>query len=294
MTDLAGSGPTYLTVKELAQLLRIKERRVYDLASSGQLPVSRATGKLLFPAEEVHALIEGAKTAPPAPVARPPILLGSHDPLLDWALRESGCGLAAWFDGSEDGLSRFVSGGGVAAGLHINDAASGAWNVPAVTRACAGMNAVLIGVATRARGFIVRPGTRHPADVSDLDGLRVVPRQPGSGTEILFDERARAAGIDPADIDRIATARTETDAAQAVARGDADVAFGLEAVARSFGLKFAPVIEERFDLLVDRAAWFSPPLQALAAFCAGPEFAARAANLGGYDVSAFGTVRWNA
>jgi len=28
----------YLTTKELAQLLRIKERKVYDLAASGELP----------------------------------------------------------------------------------------------------------------------------------------------------------------------------------------------------------------------------------------------------------------
>jgi len=32
----------YLTTKELAELLRIKERKVYDLAASGAVPCSKA------------------------------------------------------------------------------------------------------------------------------------------------------------------------------------------------------------------------------------------------------------
>ena len=80
--------PDYLTTKEVAALLRIKERKVYDLASTGALECSRAMGKLLFPADAVHAwLSANLSGAGPAPVAaRPGVFLGSHDPLLDWAL----------------------------------------------------------------------------------------------------------------------------------------------------------------------------------------------------------------
>ena len=52
----------FLTVRELAEVLRIKERKVYDLAASGRVPCSRATGKLLFPAGEIRAWIDGAKS----------------------------------------------------------------------------------------------------------------------------------------------------------------------------------------------------------------------------------------
>ena len=34
---------------------------------------------------------------PGGAAARPPIVLGSHDPLLDWAIRQSRCGLATFF-----------------------------------------------------------------------------------------------------------------------------------------------------------------------------------------------------
>ena len=41
--------PDYLTTRELADLLRIGERKVYDLAANGEVPCVRAVGKLLFP-----------------------------------------------------------------------------------------------------------------------------------------------------------------------------------------------------------------------------------------------------
>ena len=37
--------PEFLTVRELAAFLRVKERKVYSLAASGEIPCSRATGK---------------------------------------------------------------------------------------------------------------------------------------------------------------------------------------------------------------------------------------------------------
>src|SRR6056297_3928252 len=94
MTDLAFPDHEYLTVKELADLLRLKERKIYDLAASGAVPCSRVTGKLLFPAADIREWIESAKSGgAPADAtgqsARPPIVLGSHDPLLDWAIRQS-------------------------------------------------------------------------------------------------------------------------------------------------------------------------------------------------------------
>jgi hypothetical protein len=46
--------------------------------------------------------------------------------------------------------------------------------------------------------------------------------------------------------------------------------------------------------LVDRRAWFEPQIRQLVAFCASPRLAARAASCGGYDVTGFGDVLWNA
>ncbi len=293
MTD-AETAPEYLTVRELAQLLRIRERKVYDLAASGKVPCLRATGKLLFPAREIRHWMEGSRSGTgPTPSRRPPIVLGSHDPLLDWAIRESGSRLATYFDGSMDGLERFAGSGGVAAGLHLRDAATETWNVPALTSAVVDQNAALVAFVARSRGLILRESGPRPCALADLAGLRVATRQDGSGTELLFRDLASDAGLPLEAIVPFGPARTETDAAEAVARGEADVTFGLEGVARSHGLAFVPVIEERYDLLVDRAAWFDMPLQTLLGFCRGSSFAEKARSLGGYDVTGFGDVLWN-
>lgn len=294
MTDQQIPPHEYLTVKELADLLRLKERKVYDLAASGEVPCSRATGKLLFPAAGIRAWIEGAQSGAARPsVPRPGVFLGSHDPLLDWAIRQSRCGLATFFDGSLDGLARFVSGEGVAAGLHVRDS-DGSWNLAAVREAAAGQDAVLIRFAARRRGLVLRPDGPAPKGLAELAGLRLAPRQESSGTAGLLRDLAAEAGLDLGRVSETPMERTEDDAVQSVRRGEADVTFGLESVALAYGLPFVPVIEERFDLLIDRRAYFEPAMQGLMAFCRSDAFGQRAKSLGGYDVTGLGEVVWNA
>lgn len=292
---MAGStlaeAPEFLTARELADLLRVKERRVYDLAAAGEVPCARVTGKLLFPREALRAWLEAAAEGPAAGVARPSVFLGSHDPLLDWALRESGAAIPSFFDGSADGLARFAAREGIAAGLHLRDPVSGAWSVPAVA-AGAGRGAVLVGFCTRRRGMLMPAGRGAPR-LSALAGRRVIRRQSGSGAQALFAHVLAEAGLEPAAFPAAGEARSEADAALAVAEGRAEAAFGLEALAAPYGLDFLPLLEEPFDLLVDRAAWFEPPMQRFLAFCASPAFDARAATMPGHDITAFGRVRWN-
>jgi len=289
------AAPEYLTVRELADLLRIKERKVYDLASSGQVPCSRATGKLLFPAQDIRTWIEGRSSGGRSSAARPNVFLGSHDPLLSWALGQSRCGIATFFDGSLDGLDRFCRGEGIAAGVHIHDRASGDWNIGSVGQEAADQDAVLVSFARRRRGLVVKQDDAAAvSDIRDLPGRRVAGRQPESGTDVLFGHLLRAAGVPRGAIAFSPASRNEADAVLAVARGEADAAFGLESMSRQFGLGFVPVIEEAFDLLIDRRAWFEPPLQTFLAFCRGETFAMQAEALGGYDISGFGAVRWNA
>src|SRR3546814_2951990 len=45
--DAGRRPPELMTTREVADYLRLKERKVYDLVAGGEIPVSRATGKLL-------------------------------------------------------------------------------------------------------------------------------------------------------------------------------------------------------------------------------------------------------
>ena len=286
----------FLTVRELAQLLRVKERKVYALAASGEIPCNRAMGKLLFPRADVEAWLARHDTGRgPGGVApqRPIVVVGSHDPLLDWALRESRSGIAAFFDGSLDGLRRLADGQAMAAGIHLHES-DGEWNRGHVAQALPGAPVVLLEWAWRDRGLIVAAGNaRKLRRLSDLVGLRVMPRQPESGSQMLFDALLERAGIAAGAL-KVMTppARNESDVALAVAEDKADAGFGLAGVARQFGLGFAPLLRERYDIVVFRRAYFLDPFQRFFDFCRTPAFAAKARELGGYDLAGFGRVHY--
>ncbi|MEL7048090.1 MAG: substrate-binding domain-containing protein [Pseudomonadota bacterium] len=209
-------------------------------------------------------------------------------------MRESRCGLPCFLDGSLDGLTRFNAGEGIAAGLHLFDADTSRWNVPHVRDTCGDTNVVLISWAQRARGFIVADEAASAVrDVTDLRGRRVVARNSEAGSQMHFDHITAQARVGHDEFDIVETVRTETDAALCILEGKADVAFGLKSLAALYKLCFVPVAEERYDLIIDRRAYFEEPLQTLFAFCGTATFHEKAAELAGYDVSGLGQVRWN-
>ena len=127
-----------------------------------------------------------------------------------------------------------------------------------------------------------------------LAGARVIPRQPGAGSRMLLEHLMAEAGLAEGDAALLdPPARNQTDVALAVAEGRADAGVAVAAAARPLKLDFLPLFAERFDLAVWRRDYFEPPLQALFAFARTKAFAERAAALGGYDLSGFGTVHHN-
>ncbi|MBN9672678.1 helix-turn-helix transcriptional regulator [Labrenzia aggregata] len=281
--------PRFLTTKEVAELLRVKERKVYDLAAADEIPHRRITGKLLFPTDEIHAWIEGPQAQPRK--ARPSVLAGSHDPLLDWAIRASGCGLATLCNGSRDGLEKFLSRDAALAGIHLPDETG--WNLSAV-RDLKLDDSVLIAWAVRKRGLLIsKDAVGGIRSIEDLKGKRVALRQPGSGTSVLFSGLLAKTGLSEGDLAPAGDhAHTEHDAAAAVMTGEADAALGLEALAGQFKLAFLPLTEENFDLLIDRTSYFTEPVQRLLNFTRSKDFHDKAAALGGYALNDTGAVRW--
>ncbi len=287
----------YLTTRELAELLRLKERKVYDLAASGKIPCSRATGKLLFPRNAIESWVRehASGNRATAKIARANVLLGSYDPLLEWAIRESRCGLASILDSSLDGISRFSNAEGIACGMHIYDSEQGEWNCPMIKSRFDEQPVVLVGWAKRQRGIIVcRKNIGNITTLEDLCGRKVIPRQPEAGSQVLLNAELSKMTISIEDINWAAPVRSEVDAVVAVQEDKADATFGLATLAAQYQLGFIPVIEEQFDLLVDRRAWFEPAWQNLLEFCRTPQFIDRAKELVGYDISEFLRVRFNA
>lgn len=298
---MAEGQHSYLTTKEVADLLRLKERKVYDLVAEGGIPCVRATGKLLFPRDLVEAWLARNlefKGGTESLAERPPIVGGSHDPLLDWALREAETGLAVAFGGSLDGLRRMAKAEAVLAGTHLADdgvAVGDSWNVGHVRRQLAGQPVVVIEWARRMQGLIVAPDNPLQLDgIKALKRRKVIGRQREAGAFVLLERLLADQGMKLSDISLIeAPARTEADVAAAVAEGRADAGLAIEAVAKQYRAGFVPLVEERYDLVIWRRSAFEPAVQKLMEFARSEAFKDHAAQLGGYNISSLGTVHYN-
>jgi excisionase family DNA binding protein len=289
----AGPPPEIMTLKEAAALLRLSERALYDLARGRRLPAAQLGGKWLFPRAALMLWLARQAEAPDTRVVPPPILAGSHDPLLDWAVRQSGCGLASRAGGSLDGLNALAARQAIAAAAHVPDPDSGGFNEATVRAELPGEPLVGLTWAWREQGLILPPGNpRGLASVQDLArGVAVAGRQSRAGSHLLLIHLLNEAGLR---LDTLrflpAPAASEDEVAAAVAEGRADVGFGIRAEAALRGLHFVPLVRERFDLVARPRDWFEPPLQALLAFARSEAFRQRAVRLGGYDVALVGSV----
>ena len=296
VADSAVNSPL-MTTGEVADYLRVKERTIYEMVARQTIPFSRATGKLLFPRRLVDAWLEAQTELPEAGIApAPPIYAGSNDPLLEWALRQSGSGLAVLARGSVQGLEDLAAGRAVLAGCHLLDPKTGDWNRTAVRSHLPGTSHVLIHWARRTQGLITAAG--NPQGIADLKdaaqrGLRFASRTGGAGSTRLFEALLAREGLSLVDLTTVdRPAETHADLATLIETGEADCGLGLQAVAGHLG--FIPLVtDESFDLAMTRRDYFEQPVQTLLTFARSDSFTRRAAHLGGYDLTDLGRVLWN-
>ena len=289
-----------MNTREVAEYLRIKERKVYDLVRTKRIPCTRAAGKWLFPKTLIdlwilrNTRLDPDLTASARPAA---VIVGSHDPLLEWTARESGCDFAILFGGSLDGLRRFAQGEASVCGLHVFDAETQTYNENAVRSTLEGLDVVLIEWAQREQGLVVAAG--NPLRIKKLSDLRekrarFADRQEGAGSHLLLEHLLSKQGLGLKDLNRkTPPALNETDVAVMVSEGAADAGLAIRAVAAQFKLEFVPLHKERYDIAVRRREYFEPNFQRFLAFTRSPRFADKAETLGGYDTAGFGRVVYN-
>ena len=265
------AAPARLTVAEVARHLRLGTRKVYDLVARKGLPHTRAGGKLLFDVAEVERwLAQSAGRLGAAPRASPadarrqprpaPRLGGARVALRARAphagqRRRAGAARARGSLGRAHapalgGPLRLQPRGGRASGC-----AAG------TSRSSSGRGA---SRASSWRAAIRRRSARWPTWRSRASRW---PRgRRGREARCCWSgcSPARASTAERLRIG--ATTMGETDLAMAVKSGEADVGLGARAAAAPLGLDFVPLVVERLDLGVSRAAWFEPPLRALFAF----------------------------
>ena len=146
-----------------------------------------------------------------------------------------------------------------------------------------------------AQGLVIAPGNPHQlTSLADLvkRRVRVAQRPQGAGAQLLLMSLLRRAKLDLDAIILGPTCPTGSDIAQAVRAGRADCGMATRSAANAAGLDFVALTWEQFDLVMRQRDHFRAPLQALLRFARSPLLSLRAEELGGYDVSSAGEVRF--
>ena len=202
--------------------------------------------------------------------------------------------IAATNVGSFGGLLALQRGETHMAGTHLLDPASGIYNIPDIQRAIPNVPVVLVHLAQREQGIIVRRG--NPKALRGLEDLarhdiRFVNRQPGSGTRVLLDYQLKKLRIEAAAIAGYEREEfTHMAVGVAVASSLADAGLGVRGAAQALSLDFIPVANEQYDLLIARRFFESPRGELLLATICSDSFKRAVSSLGGYDTTHAGAL----
>jgi putative molybdopterin biosynthesis protein len=302
----AGGGTHVAPQPEGALYQRVRADRLGEIVGSAVL---QALG-LGYRPEQIEAAVLGqlarwqvessAEPAQPRPAEQTVLFVGSHDLTLDLLAarlqrRAPPVRLQTEFRGSLEGLMALAHDEAHLAGCHLLDEQTGEYNAPFVARLLPGQPIVLVILARREQGLMMRPGNpkaiRTLADLVRPD-VTVAIRQRGSGTQVLLEHELRRAGLGPtAPRTSERVYGTHVAVAGAVAEGGADVGLGIRGAARAFGLDFLPIATEQYELAIPERLLDQPAIGAVLATLADEDFRRTVQELGGYDVARTGQRR---
>jgi putative molybdopterin biosynthesis protein len=289
--------------REVARYLGINEKKVYFLAKTGKIPCTRVTGKWTFPKKLIDQWIEESAASLVARKAKTEervflLAAGSDDPSLGILhdLYEAQTGPASFFMttvGSSGGLAAIRSGVADFATAHLLEPER-TGSAEAARRQLLPSGAVVVGFFYRELGLLLPPG--NPQEIKSIRDLgraklRIINRQPGSGTRIYLDQelrRARLSGKKISGYDTVVS--THLEVGLKVLAGAADVGLASRTTAQLLGLDFIPFCRERFDAVIPKERLFSRGIQVLLGTLGSREFRRQVEALGGYDASESGRI----
>lgn len=228
---------------------------------------------------------------------------GSHDLVVAWMATHfndfvPGYLLNLNFTGSLSGLSSLQKNESDIVGAHLWEEQTGTFNLPIVQQMFPREKVALITLVHRRLGFITKPGNpKQIFTIEDLarQGIRMINRQPGSGTRMFLDAELHKKKIHPTSIEGYSAEKsTHSEIAAEVAQSHADTGIGLEASAKAFGLDFVLLTTERFDLILRESTYQLPPIERIIDWLRGNDFRILLNRLGGYESDESGMVTWTA
>jgi len=268
---------SFLSVPELAELLQVNDKKIYQLAGTGVVPGTKVTGKWIFPRKLIEDwLLESSHGG----IMQDRLLLaGSDDRLM-----HSVCSQAA-IDWQRDALVSYSPNGtrhglkmldqGRIDGCFINWGAAepSARRHLGLLRGYQNHNHwVIVRCLQRSQGFVLRheiasqlttETLSNPVAVMREPALRWAMRQDDSGTERLLEDLSAANNIPNSLFTVSGVFNSERAAVAAVNMNDADICCGVQSTANEFGLHYVPIADVALDLVMPQRTFFRTLVQEL-------------------------------
>lgn len=289
----------YLSPKDAAEILAVKKTTVYDMIKQGRLKAVKIGKQFRIRETDVRALVTRGVDLPFSGVQESDsIILCGQDMLLDnlCARVNAAEGFQAVcrsYLGSYNGLFALYQGQAQLATAHLWDRETDRYNLPFAAKMLPGMAVQVYHIVNRSIGIYTAPG--NPKNIHSIDDfaradVRMVNREKGSGIRVLTDSLflehhipvTRVQGYEQ-------VAPSHMAAAEAVARGEADCAFGnARSVLGSKDVEFLPVKYEQYDLFVPEYHLGNPVVQRVISVLQSDAMRLETEALGGYDVTDMG------
>jgi len=295
----------------IEEFVRVKLGRVRDTVVASSLPRGAGSVTTLTEADGIIRIpnhMEGVKAGEEVEaellkdlveIENTVVIVGSHDNTLDilanqMRVQDFRFGLSSSNVGSLGGLIALRNRYCHAAGSHLLDTDTGAYNISYIKRYLPDLRVKLVNLVYRQQGLIVSRG--NPKEIKGIKDLArkditFINRQAGSGTRILLDYEMAKLDIKPEEIKGYDQDEfTHMSVAVSVLSGATDTGLGIYAAARALNLDFIPIVTEEYDLVIPEEFFEDEKIQLMLEVIRSGPFKELVNQLGGYDTSKTGTV----
>ncbi|MBX2825240.1 MAG: helix-turn-helix transcriptional regulator [Gammaproteobacteria bacterium] len=292
-TDGQDRLPRYLSVKQLAELLHINEKKVYQLAGEGEIPCTKVTGKWIFPTQLIENWI--FENSHGGVMTDRLVIAGSEDVLVQRtcnrvALQLQDSALISYCPcGTRHGLRMLETGRADASIIHWGATEKQALRHLGLLRGYRNhRNWVIARLLQRTQGLALAhdypEGRSSIGDLLASPALRWAFRESITGSTRLLQDLCSAHNTDINRLNSTLVTDSERSAASAVSTGLADITCCTQGVAHEYNLQFVPAASVTLDLVMSRQTYFRTLLQSVLRHFREEVTLQDAEQLGGYQV----------
>jgi len=300
-----------LSAQDVADMLGVSKNTIYNMIKKGELTSYKVGRKVRFTEDEVKAFINRQSKASQdtqqaasgfaltdGVQTRNGFIICGQDIILDVLsnyMRSHGIPALRAFIGSYDALMLLYKNKVNVASSHLWDSATDEYNIPYIKRLLPGTSSVVIHLTYRMQGLYVQKG--NPKNIKNWedfgrDDITMINREYGAGSRVLLDENLKLLGIFGSSVKGYAVeGQTHLAVASSVSGGKADVAVGIEKIARQVdNIDFIPMKKERYDLVVKKEHINTSEIQTMMNIISSAAFKQEFGNIGGYDTLDMGKI----